>query len=425
VQQTNDTVSPTQCLQTQCNYTLLNFLGNGGLPNTPVTITDPAVARQATSAYIPNQTLPYSETFTAGIQHIFANKYTVEARYVGTRGIHLPVQTRLNAQSPVSPTSYLPTFTSNPGQAYLDSLGTTLAQLKAQGSLVPAWDNAGFNGAYVVSFQPWGQSNYNGLQLSLKRSFTNGLQFQAAYTWSHTLDNSTADVFSTVLTPRRPQDFQCFSCDYSTSAIDRRQRATLALVYDLPFFKNDNWFMKNILGNWQLSPIYTYQSPEMVTVQSNADSNLNGDSAPDRAVFNNSGIPGTSSTVTALKNSNGATVAYLANNPTAQYIQAGAGAYATAERNSMYSNVINNWDFSLLKRVNITERQSIEFNFNALNIFNHAQYVPGYISDVAPIGYTSGVVRGSLLTGNTTFAQWNQVFTNHPRNIVLVLKYSF
>ena len=67
----------------------------------------------------------------------------------------------------------------------------------------------------------------------------------------------------------------------------------------------------------------------------------------------------------------------------------------------------------------------MEFMFNALNLFNHAQYVPGYISDVAPIGYTSGVVRGALLTGSPTFAQWNDVFTNHPRNIVLVLKYNF
>ena len=183
--------------------------------------------------------------------------------------------------------------------------------------------------------------------------------------------------------------------------------------------------MKNIVGNWQVSPIYTFQSPEMVTVQSNADANLNGDSATDRSVFNQAGIPGTASTVTALTNSAGATVAYLANTPTAQYIQAGPGAYATAVRNTLYSNVINNWDFSLMKRVNITERQSLEFTFNALNVFNHAQYVPGYISDVAPIGYTSGVVNNGVRVSSPTFAQWNQLFTNHPRNIVLVMKYSF
>jgi len=425
VQQTNDTVSPSQCLQSVCNYALNGFLAAGGLPNTPVTITDPAIARQATSAFIPNQNLPYSESWTAGIQHIFANKYTLEVRYVGTRGIHLPVQTRLNAQSPVSASSFLPTFTTNPGQAYLDTLTTTLAGLKSVGNLVPAYDAAGFNGNNIVAFEPWGQSNYNGLQVSFKRNFTNGLQFQAAYTWSHTFDNSTADVFSTVLTPRRPQDFQCFACDYSSSALDRRQRATLALIYDVPFFKNSNWFLKNIVGNWQASPIYTYQSPEYATVQSATDANLNGDSATDRSVYNPTGVAGTSSTVTPLTNSAGATVGYLANNPTAQYIQAGPGSFATTPRNTIATNVINNWDFSLLKRVNVTERQSVEFSFQALNIFNHAQYVPGYISDIAPIGYTGGQVTSALRTGSSTFGQWNQVFSNHPRNVVLVVKYNF
>jgi hypothetical protein len=422
VQQTCDTTAPGT--PQICPYSFNNFLGAGGLPNTPSQITDPATARALTGAYIPNQKLPYSETFTAGVQHIFANKYTLEMRYVGTRGIRLPVQTRLNVTSPVTASSSLPTYLSMPSQGTLDSLTTTLDGLTAIGNQVPAFANAGFL-SNITSYQPWGSSNYNGLQVSLKRNFTNGLQFQAAYTWSHTFDNSTAEVFSTVLTPRRPQDFSCIQCDYSSSALDRRQRATLAVTYDMPFFKNSNWFMKNIVGNWQASPIYTYQSPEMVTVQSTSDSNLNGDSASDRAVFNPAGIPGTSSGVTPLLNSAGATVAYLATNPTAQYIQAGAGALATTPRNTLYGDVINNWDFSLLKRVNITERQSVEFTFNALNIFNHAQYVPGNISDVAPVSFTSGVVRGALLTGSPTFAQWNQVFSNHPRDVVLVMKYNF
>ena len=86
---------------------------------------------------------------------------------------------------------------------------------------------------------------------------------------------------------------------------------------------------------------------------------------------------------------------------------------------------INNWDFSFLKRVNITERQSVEFHFQATNIFNHAQYVPGYISDVAPIGYTTGEVTQMLKPGSTTFNQPQLVFSSHPRNLVLVLKYIF
>jgi len=279
----------------------------------------------------------------------------------------------------------------------------------------------------IVSFQPLGQSKYNGLNVQFSRTFTNGLQFEVAYTWSHLLDNSTADVFSTVLTPRRPQDFQCFNCDMGTSALDRRQRLTAFAVWDIPWFKNENWFMKNVVGNWQFSPIYTLQAPEYATCQSNVDSNLNGDSAPDRCVFNPAGVPYTSSTVSALRNSSGATVAYLANNPTAQYITAGAGAFPTAARNTLATPWTNNWDLSALKRINITERQSVEFSVQAVNLFNHAQYVPGYpvVNDIQSFGQTAGPIRNTLIPGQATFGNWAAAFSNHPRQVVLVLKYNF
>ena len=67
----------------------------------------------------------------------------------------------------------------------------------------------------LTSFQSWGSSTYNGLAVQGARRFAAGLQFVAAYTWSHLIDNSTADVFSTVLSPRRPQDFQNLSIDRS------------------------------------------------------------------------------------------------------------------------------------------------------------------------------------------------------------------
>ncbi len=427
VSQTCDTLPPGGGGQSaSCFWSNNNFLANGGLPSNPKTITDPAVARGATGAYIPNQQLPYTETFNIGIQHLFANKYTLDVRFVSTRGIHLPVQTRINKTTPVTAGNSLPTFFVRPSQGTLDALTLTLADLRSGNpSYLQDWYNAGFTGN-VVAFEPYGGSKYNGLQTQLSRNFTNGLQFQLAWTWSHATDNSTAEVFSTVLTPRRPQNFQCLACDWSTSAYDRRHRVTLQAMYDVPFYKSSsNWMMKNVVGNWEIAPIYTFQSPEYATCQSGVDSNLNGDSAPDRCLYNPAGVPGTSSNVTALHNSDGATVAYLAKDPTAQYIQAGSGAFATAPRNTLAAPHTNNVDLTFLKRLNITERQVIEFQFQATNIFNHAQYVPGYISDVAPLGYTGGNVRSVLLTGSSTFNDWASAFTNHPRNLVLVLKYSF
>ena len=181
---------------------------------------------------------------------------------------------------------------------------------------------------------------------------------------------------------------QCFACDYGTSALDRRHRVTLEAIYDLPFFKKSNYFMKNVVGNWEFVPVYTFESPEYATVQSAVDANLNGDSAGDRAIYNPFGVPGTGSGVTALTNSPGYTVAYLATNPNAQYITASYGALANSPRNTLAMPHINNWDMSVVKRFNITERQSVEFQAQALNLFNHPQYIPGLLNDIASNGQT-------------------------------------
>ena len=50
-----------------------------------------------------------------------------------------------------------------------------------------------------------------------------------------------------------------------------------------------------MVGNWEFAPVYTFQSPEYATVQSGVDSNMNGDAAGDRAIFNPAGVPGTGS----------------------------------------------------------------------------------------------------------------------------------
>lgn len=438
-----------------CPFSTSSFLAGGGLPPGAgaglQTFATPADAISATAGFVPNQKLPYTETWDLGIQHTFASKYTAEIRYVGTRGIHLPVQDQINKQPKVTAANALPTFLSSPGQAALDALPNTLASISANSAILPAFAAAGFDNS-ITSYQPFGQSIYHGLQTQLNRSFSNGLQFQGAWTWSHAEDNSTAEVFSTVLTPRRPQNSQDVAADFGTSALDRRHRVTLEVLYDLPFFKNSNFFEKNFLGNWEIAPVWEFQTPEYFVAASGVDSNLNGDSAPDRAIFNPSGVPGTGSAVTPLCSSAFATspaamagascggsvtladgtvlstpskdiVAYLANNPNAQYIQTGRGALSTANRNTVPTRRTNNWDLTALKRINLTERAAVEFQAQAFNIFNHSQFIPGFVNDIAPDAFTS--VTGYVDAGNPNFNQPQLFFNNNARSLQLVLKFIF
>ena len=406
-----------------------SFLANGGIPpGSGGLVTFPTLAAQRAKTanhIVVDQLSPTSYQWTLGVQHTFWRDYTVEVRYLGTRGLHLDTQERINRQPKVSATEFLPTYTAAPDQAALDALPITLDEIKANSSFVPAYASAGFKKTNLVQFTPNGDSIYHGLATQVTKRMSNGLQFVASYTYSHTIDNSTADVFSTVLTPRRTQDFQNLGADRSNSALDRRHRFTLAMLYDVPFFKHSNWIARNVIGNWELAPVYTYQTGEWATVESNLDANLNGDAAGDRTILNPSGIKGTGSGVTALTNSSGKVVAYLANNPTAQYIRAGSGALATVGRNTLLTKPINNFDATAVKRISLTERYKVEFYVNAFNLLNHSQFVPGSLNDIRSIGFTSTGVSNYLTPGNSAFNQADQTFSSNPRTLQLGFKVRF
>jgi len=426
-----------------------NFLGSGGiLPSSGGIRTFPTLAAQqaATANHVVvDQKDPYSIQYDLSVQHRFGAKYAVEARYLGTRGVHLNTQARINVQTRVDSTHFLPTYLSAPSQATLDALPDTLASISARPRILPAYAANNFT-TNIVQFTPNGWSNYNGLALQGSRQFSNGLQFLAAYTWSHTIDNSTADFFSTVITPRRPQDFQNINADKSSSALDHRHRFSIAAYYEMPYFKTGNWVRKNLMGNWLFAPIYTFQIGEPADVQSGVDANLNGDSAGDRSIFNSSGVPGTGSGVTALctsskpatepacgvadptnpaYNPNLYVVAYLANNAKAQYITAGRGALATTGRNTLQTRPINNLDLTAGKRFGITERTRVEFQAQFLNVLNHPQFTPGLLNQVDSIGFTSAAATNYLKPSNAIFNKPDLAFASNSRTLQMALKLIF
>jgi Carboxypeptidase regulatory-like domain len=413
-----------------------NFLANGGIRNILVPAgTNVAAARAATSSFMPDQDVPYSYTWTGSFQRQIGQNWSVELRYLGTKGLHLLTQNRINRQATSSPAiGGLPTFLQRPSQAQLDSLSLTLTQILARPSFVPAYAAAGFTGANVVGFLSNGSSIYHGGSAQLTRRFSNGFQMTAAYTWSHLIDDTTAEVNTTVLSPRRVQDFQDLRADRADSALDRRQRFVSSVIYELPFFrKNDNKFLSTVLGGFNFSGTYTRESGEKATVLSGIDSNGNGDAAGDRSIINVAGVARTGSTVTALKNSSGATVAYLADNPTAQYIRAGIGAIANAGRNTLQLPGINNLDLSVFKNFRMGEKRRVQLRADFFNVFNRAQYVPGSPNDIQPV-ITTGVGQVNTLTGANlnfsnpkiqNFGNADRIFSSNPRVVQLALRFDF
>jgi hypothetical protein len=408
------------------------FMAGGGIPpNASAAALTQAEARAGTGGYVPNQTRPQSLQWNIGIQHVFHENYTIESRYLGTRGIHLPVQAQLNRVPVVNASDALPIYATAPSQATLDGLTNTLANLtslyNAGGYLDPAYKAAGFTGI-ITSYQPWGNSTYHGWANQLTRRFSNGLQFMAAYTFSRNQDDSTAEVFSTYTTPRRPQNIRNLAADWGNSALDHRNRFTYQVLYETQFFKtSSNWALKNLVGNWEIAPIYTYQTGTWFTVQSGLDSNLNGDSGGDRAYLNAGGNAMIGSGTTALKNSAGAVVGFLINNPAAGYVTAPKGTMSTSPRNSEHMNPTDNIDATIAKNVTLPgeKKRTFQFAGRFFNILNHSQYIGGNISDVAPIGFTSTAVHNFTIPSTSVFHQPSQVFSSNPRSITVSAKFIF
>jgi len=261
---------------------------------------------------------------------------------------------------------------------------------------------------------------------NLTRRFQQGLQMNLSYTWSKTMDDATDEVFATVLTPRRQQNSQCIACDYSRSALDRTHRLTLEAIYDVQAYKHsDNFLLRNVVGNWLIAPIYTYESPEYATVLSGVNSNLNGDSgaAIDRSIINKNGVPGTGSAVTAVTDSGGNTIGYTAANPNAYYIQAGSGTLPNSARNTLPIRPIDNVDVSLYKRLTVHDHYSFEVGIQAFNVLNHPQYQPGTVDNVNGPSFTASYNFQTV--SSAFFNRPEKEFLNNARTMQLSGKISF
>lgn len=404
------------------------FLTNGGLSGISGALSSPAAARAATSGFTPDQDRPYSLNYTLSVQRMLKNDYALEARYVGSRGVHLLMQRQLNRTSAVTPTQFIPTFLATPTPAQLAALTLTTGALKA----IPSNTLASFgftNSASITAYEPRGNSQYHGLALQVTKRYSKNFMFIGAYTWSHLMDDSTATVNTTLLTPRRPQDFNDLRSEWAASMLDRRHRFTFTPVFDVNPFRSRGWMLKNLVGNWNLAFTYTYESPAYATIQSGVDSNLNNDSVADRTIINlagnanvGSGVTGLDRNGAAVAASSNAIVAYVANNPNARYIVAGLGARANGGRNTFPFDPINNVDASVRKGFSIGEGKRIEVGAQIFNVLNRAKFVPGFVNDVY---FSKNTNRNFLIPSRAEFGQYQQFFPSNSRVIQLVARITF
>ncbi len=374
------------------------FLLGGGLLQVNVPPATQADARAATGNLIPDQVSPKVISWSLGVQHELFKDTSIEVRYVGTRSLSLPVQQRLNSASAFDPNfpggglAPLPTyFKASDVPTVVASPVDTLADFQAFVKKPLSVD--GFLGV-MTTFPPKGSGIYHAGSVDFMHRFAKGFYFRANYTFEKNIDNSTNELFSSFVNPRRAQDGFSFANERGRSVLDLPQKFAVTWVYDLPNIKTENRFLGGLAHGWEVSGTYLAQSGQPVTPLSGVDSNANGDTAGDRTIFNPAGVGLTGSVVDPVCNdgAGGATrivtassaacasantVGYVAETATARFIQAGVGTKANVGRNTVSSPGLNIWNMSLFKTNKLTERASLQFRFQTYDTFNHRNYSVG------------------------------------------------
>ncbi len=362
------------------------FLAAGGLLDVHVPPSTVAQARAATSGLIVDQVQPKTLTWSLSFEREFARNYQIEVRYVGTRGLSLPVQLRQNAITVFEkhPNLALPTyFTRSDVPATMSLTAPSRADFLAARS----FRYAEFAGSPMTTYAPVGSSNYHAGSIELNRRFSRGLFLKTNYTWSRIIDNSTNEFSSSIVNPRRPQDPFNLRNERGLSALDRPHKFTASWIYEIPELSVDNGVARAALHGWQLSGTYLAESGQPITALSGVDANGDRDSAADRAILNPNGVglagsgvdfvvrdPATGATSVSTKNpGNGLVVGYVARNPNARFVVAENGAISTAGRNTIRTPGLNNFNLSIFKKINVTESKYFQFRLELFNALNHRQ----------------------------------------------------
>jgi hypothetical protein len=220
-------------------------------------------------------------------------------------------------------------------------------------------------------------SNYNGLQISLDRSFSNGLLFQASYTFSKAIDQGAS--FENILNSLNA------NATRGLSLLDAKHRFVFSPYWQLPIPKHEG-FTGKVVNGWAISGIVTYQSGFPIRLQTQDDTELQ--SSFDFEVVNTPQVTGRVHFLNPKTNGGIWLDSSNISDPTAP------GAFGNLPHALCCGPAISNTDLAIEKRTPINERFNTEFRAEFYNTWNHTQFAnpDGNFSDLPPPGGTFGVI---------------------------------
>ena len=318
---------------------------------------------------------PYTQQYNLTLQREIGRGWAVELGYVGTHytggiGIWDPFLAPL--YSPSAPRTIRDmngvTYTINTNTVNNEELRHDIIGLsRKRGSRYSG--NIGF-------------ADYDSFQATVSRRMSRGLYFQAAYTFSKTIDNVSGSLSTDELNATRAgqgggnllnsqkDPFQ----NKARGDFDRPHRLVVSYAYDIPT-PSGNFWNNQFFKGWAISGIVTYQSGLPFSITDSTSGGAFGQTGGGTASF--SGACGTDpSTMYTNGSTNDIITSYLNRScfRTAGVVPNGAtGAtnFGDVPRNAFRGPYQQNWDFSLIKTTRIKESHELRFRMDIFNVWNH------------------------------------------------------
>jgi hypothetical protein len=335
-----------------------------------------------------SQHFGYLQQWNFNIEREILDGMALEVAYAGSKGTHLVGGPALNQL----PDQYL-------------SLGTAVLQNQVKNpfyGIIPFGTLAQPTIPYGQLLRPYPQytgvtaandgnrdSVYHSMQVKVEKRFKQGGTVLAAYTWSKNIGDIETGMSWLEAGPLAGiQDNNNLRGERAVSGFDVPHRLIVSYVYDLPFGKgkkyltNLNGVAERLLGGWGINGISTFQAgfPLTLSTSTNATNSFGGGSRPNYIGGCDPVVSGSSQQrLTQWFN-------------TSCFVAPPASTFGNLGRTLTVVRTagIANYDFSVFKEVNITERFHLQFRTEFFNLFNRVQFgPPGEVKGNAQFGVVS------------------------------------
>ena len=376
-----------------------------------------------------NLRTPYMQQWHLGIQHELRGNSMFSITYAGSKGTKLYTFFNGNQAEPTADPNAA-TAPRRPVFATLinppDANGCSLANPQ---DCAPVFDTN------IDWFRSTGSSNYHSLQAHFEKRLSKGLEFEASYTYAHSLDIASNANLGPTQNNSDFRDFRIPQQEYGNSDFDVRHRFVISSIYELPFghgkkfLGNAAGLANQIVGGWQVMNLISISSGNWYTVLdsngnfANADGGAGGVSQrPDQVGDPNRAgpVPGNPDPGCQVLASQGGLAPDRIRTPgawfnTCAFTDPALGSFGNVGRNTIEAPGYRTWDFSLLKSFKTSERTDLQFRAEFFNLLNHTNFL---FANSGPQNGNNATILGTSQFGSLTAAR-------PPRQIQFALKFSF